>query len=190
MINLLKYQIGGYMSDTNKESKTKLQIAEAKKARLLEEAKKSAKRIEKLRAIERRNEATEKRNKDYRLKAHIGGMCEMTGLLRYVYPEGIESDNPQDRLIANLLVGAFQKLAYDLESMSVEELQELWSLGQSFRLQYKKDRELPKVNSNLTELSESIKDRIKSASATNQQSNGNVQVNESDETRNVSENNN
>lgn len=178
------------MSDNKKEPKTQLQIAEAKKARLLEEAKKSAKKIAKLRAREKRHEATEKRIQDMHLKAHIGGMCEMTGLMRYVYPKGVESDNPQDRLIANLLVGAFQKLAYDLESMAVEELQELWVLGQRFRSQYKKDRTLPNVNPNLLELIELVKDRIKLTSATNQQPNDNVQVQKADMQGNISENDN
>lgn len=163
------------MSDTRKQSKTKLQIAEAKKARLLEEAKESAKRIERLRAIERRHEATQKRNQDMRLKAHAGGMLEMTGLLRYVYPEGVETDNTQDRLIANLLVGAFQKLSNELEESSVEDLAILWASGHNFRREYKKDRELPKVNPKLDELFEIIKNRIKVTSTTNQQPNDNVQ---------------
>ncbi len=157
-----------------KEPKTLLQIALDKKDRLAKEAKEANSRIKILKAKANRNDAIERRKKEKHLKAHAGGMLEMTGLLRYVYPEDVEADNPQDKLIANLLVGAFQKLSYDLESMSVEELQELWSLGQKFRLQYKRDRELTKVNSNLNELIESVKDRIKLTSATNQQPNDNV----------------
>ncbi len=157
-----------------KTKKQELIEAQELKAKLEKEAKENNKKIRRLQNESNKADSYVNRNKDYRLKAHAGGMLEMTGLLRYVYPDGFESDNKQDRLIANLLVGAFQKLSYDLESMSIEELQELWGLGQKFRKEYKRDRELPKVNSNLNELIESVKDRIKLTSATNQQPNDNV----------------
>jgi len=161
-----------------KQPKTRLQIALERKARLVEEEKETAKRIKLLKAKAERNDSIEKRNIEKRLKTHAGGMVEMTGLMRYVYPEGVKSDNPQDMLIANLLVGAFQKLAYDLETMPVEELQELWGCGQKFRREAKKDRVLPKVNPNLSELINSVQ-AIKAESATSQQPNDNVQAEKS-----------
>lgn len=161
--------------DTAKSKKQLLIEAQELKKKLEKEAKETSKKIRRLQNESKKADSYVNRNKDYRLKAHAGGMLEMTGLLRYVYPEGYDSDNPQDRLIANLLVGSFQKLAYDLETMPIEELQELWGLGQKFRNEYKKDRELPKVNPNILELIKSVKDRIKLTSATNQQPSDNVQ---------------
>ena len=160
-----------------KTKKQELIEAQELKAKLEKEAKENNKKIRRLQNESNKADSYVNRNKDYRLKAHAGGMLEMTGLLRYVYPDGFESDNKQDRLIANLLVGAFQKLSNELEKASIEELETLWISGQNFRKGYKKERELPTVNSKLDELSKLVKDRIKLTSATTQQSNDNVQSN-------------
>ncbi len=174
----LEIEIDKKIVQSRNEVKTKKQLleeAENKKKQLEKDAKENNKKIRRLKFEAEKANANAKRDADIRLKIHAGGMVEMTGLMRYVYPEGCESDNPQDSLIANLLVGAFHNLASDLESMSVEELQELWVKGQNFRKASKKERTLPKVNPNLDELINSVKIRIKASSATNQQPNDNVQ---------------
>lgn len=174
----LEIEIDKKIVQSRNEVKTKKQLleeAENKKKQLEKDAKENNKKIRRLKFEAEKANANAKKDADIRLKIHAGGMVEMTGLMRYVYPEGCESDNPQDSLIANLLVGAFQVVADSLENMSVEKLESLWVRGQNFRKASKKERTLPKVNPNLDELINSVKIRIKASSATNQQPNDNVQ---------------
>ena len=157
-----------------KEAKTRLQIALEKKARLLEEAKEAEIRIRRLKAKAEKIYAVEKRNAEKHLKTHIGGMVEMTGLMQYVYPADIEPDNPQDRLIANLLVGVFLSVGISLEHASADDLEKLWKRGKEFRSQKKDDRLLAKVNQNLQLLFDKL-GLMKTA--TKQQPNVDVQSN-------------
>ena len=136
------------MSD-KEDKKTMLEIKLAKKAKLAEEAKKLKREIDILEARKKKSDSYMQREIDFKLKLHTGGMVEMLGLHRYVYNDESIRDNPQDPLIANLLVGALQKVAFELETASVDELQELWECGDKFRHTYKKDRILPAVNPNL-----------------------------------------
>ena len=92
--------------------------------------------------------------------------------MRYVYPEGVDTDNPQDRLIANLLVGILLRASEAIKNVSDDELHKIWLLGQDFRKQQKSIRTLPKVNENLKLLFEKLKT---SETATIQQPNDNVQ---------------
>ncbi len=156
----------------NKQPKTRLELAIAKRERLLKEAEEAKRNIKLLEAKVSRVEADEKRNREKHLKAHVGGMVEMTGLMRYVYPDGVEKDNPQDSLIANLLVGMFLSVSQMLESSTTDELEKYWNKGRDYRAKNKLDRLLPKVNPNLGSLFDKL-GIVKSA--TNQQPNDNVQ---------------
>ena len=66
--------------------KTRLEIAEERKAKLIAEAAKARDKVNNLKSKARRLESREKRTKEDRLKNHVGGIVGMTGLLRYVYP--------------------------------------------------------------------------------------------------------
>lgn len=81
----------------------------------------------------------------------------MVGLHRYVYSDTEMRDNPQDALIANLLVGSLLKLSRDLESASIDDLKRLWHAGREFRKQQQSDRQLAAVNKHLSELDELVK---------------------------------
>ena len=129
--------------------KTKLEIAEERKAKLIAEAAKARDKVNNLKAKARRLESRENRAKENRLKNHIGGIVGMTGLSGYVYPDGVQRDNEQDELIENLLVGVLLKVGFSLEKASVDDLKILWEQGRDFRKLKKADRVLPKVNSNL-----------------------------------------
>lgn len=143
------------MSEITKP-KTKLEIAKAKKDKLLKEAEKTKRTIKLLEAKAKRFEARENREVDKRMKSHAGGIIEMTGLMRYVYPNNVLHDNEQDALIANLLAGVLLKVGSTLEKANADELKNLWEQGRDFRKLKKADRVLPKVNSNLDLLFEKL----------------------------------
>ena len=158
--------------DKAKSKKQLLAEAQKKKEQLENDAKEISKKIRKLKNESNKADSYVNRNKDFRLKAHVGGMVEMTGLLRYEYPEGVEADNPQDRLIANLLVGMFLSVSQMLESSTTEELEKYWKKGKDFRNKKQADRLLPKVNKDLS----SLFDKLGIAKTViNQQPNDNVQ---------------
>ena len=171
----LELEIEKKVHKSNNEVKTKKQLlaeAEKTKIKLQEESKEISKKIRKLKFESEKAEANAKRDTDTKLKIHAGGMLEMTGLMRYVYPEGVDTDNPQDRLIANLLVGIILRASEAIKNVSDDELHKIWLLGQDFRKQQKSIRTLPKVNENLKLLFEKLKT---SETATIQQPNDNVQ---------------
>lgn len=140
--------------------KTRLEIAEAKKAKLLEEAKKVKSNIDALKMKARKDESKLKRIQDARLKKHAGGMVEMVGLFRYVYDNESVRDNPQDALIANLIVGALLRVAQGLEKAPVSELKKIWIDGRDFRRMNKDKRILSAVNPKIGELVEIVKSEI------------------------------
>ena len=171
----LELEIDKKIVKSNNEVKTKKQLladAESKKQKLVEDSKAINKEIRKLKFESDKAEALAKRDADTKLKIHAGGMLEMTGLMRYIYPDGVETDNPQDRLIANLLVGTMLRAAKAIENIGIDELQKVWESGRDFRKQNKGDRFQPKVNENLNLLFEKLR-LIKSTST--QQPNDNVQ---------------
>ena len=136
------------MSEITKQ-KSRLEIAEEKKARLLAETAKTKDNIKYLKAQARRLEAKAQRAINNRVKTHAGGIVEMTGLLRYVYPDDVIHDNEQDALIANLLAGVLLKVGSTLEKASVDDLKNLWEQGQDFRNKNKADRVVSNINPNL-----------------------------------------
>ena len=86
--------------------KTKLELKLEKQKKLIEEADKLKSEIKQLTAKQAKVEREEERRRKNRIKLHAGGMCEMTGLLNYVYNDPVARDNEQDELIANLIVWA------------------------------------------------------------------------------------
>jgi len=64
---------------------------------------------------------------------HAGGMMDMTGFLRYTFPDNEDADNNQDNLRANLLVGALLELGDILSQKDTEEIAALVSRGSKFR---------------------------------------------------------
>lgn len=144
------------MSDT-KIKRTKVDIQKEALAKLEAEAADKRKQIAILEARKKKSNEIKQREVDKRLKIHTGGMVNMVGLHRYVYSDNEMRDNPQDALIANLLVGSLLKLSRDLESASIDDLKRLWHAGREFRKQQQSDRQLAGVNLHLGELDELAK---------------------------------
>lgn len=144
------------MSDT-KIKRTKVEIQKDALAKLESEAADKRKQIAILEARQKKAAEIKHRALDERLKIHSGGMVHMVGLHRYVYSDVEVRDNPQDALIANLLVGSLLKLSRDLESASIDDLKRLWHAGREFRKQQQSDRQLAGVNKNISELDELVK---------------------------------
>lgn len=144
------------MSDTQVK-RTKVDIQKDALAKLEVEAEKKRKQISILEARQKKTDEIKKRELDSRLKIHSGGMVNMVGLHRYVYSGAEVRDNPQDALVANLLVGSLLKLSRDLESASIDDLKRLWHAGREFRRQQQSDRLLAGVNPYLSELDELVK---------------------------------
>lgn len=144
------------MSDA-KIKRTKVDIQKEALAKLKAEAADKRKQIEILEARNKKSNKIKQREVDKRLKLHTGGMVNMVGLHRYIYSADEVRDNPQDALIANLLVGSLLKLSRDLESASIDDLKRLWSAGREFRKQQQSDRQLAEINKNLSELEEYVK---------------------------------
>ena len=144
------------MSDTQIK-RTKVDIQKDALAKLEAEAEKKRKHIAILESRQKKADTVKQRALDERLKIHSGGMVHMVGLHRYVYSDSQVRDNPQDALIANLLVGSLLKLSRDLESASIDDLKRLWNTGREFRKQQQSDRQLAGVNSHLSELDELVK---------------------------------
>lgn len=144
------------MSDTQIK-RTKVDIQKDALVKLEAEAEKKRKQIAILEARQKKADEIKQRELDTRLKIHSGGMVHMVGLHRYVYPDSEVRDNPQDALIANLLVGSLLKVSRDLESASIDDLKRLWHAGREFRKQQQSDRQLAGVNQHLSELDELVK---------------------------------
>lgn len=142
------------MSDTQIK-RTKVDIQKDALAKLEAEAEKKRKQIAILESRQKKADETKQRELDSRLKIHSGGMVNMVGLHRYVYTE--VRDNPQDALIANLLVGSLLKVCQDLENASVDDLKSLWGAGRAFRQQKQVDRKIASLNPYLAELEEFAK---------------------------------
>ena len=139
------------------ENKKHVSETERKRTELKKQIAELSKEIVKQRAKETKYAKEEKRYKQTRIKVHAGGMLDMTGLLRYVYPDDVKPDNPQDALIANLLVGLFLRIGNTLENANVDDLQKLWESGRDFRKQNINERVLPGVNKNLDALYKKLK---------------------------------
>jgi len=110
-------------------------IAELRaKAAELEKRSSVLKRKAQLAEAQRRTkEAKTARIRRTRELTHIGGMCEMVGLMRFRFGPGETPDNDQDDLRANLLVGALLKLSEQLEQATPEERAERAAAGDKFR---------------------------------------------------------
>lgn len=137
--------------------RTKVDIQKDALAKLEAEAENKRKQIAILEARQKKADEIKQRELDTRLKIHSGGMVHMVGLHRYVYSDSEVRDNPQDALIANLLVGSLLKLSRDLESASIDDLKRLWDAGREFRKQQQSDRQISGVNPYLSELDELVK---------------------------------
>lgn len=148
------------MSDTQIK-RTKVEIQKEALAKLKSEAADKRKKIAILEARQKKAAEIKQRALDERLKIHSGGMVHMVGLHRYVYSDVEVRDNPQDALIANLLVASLLKLSRDLESASIDDLKRLWNTGREFRKQQQSDRQLAGVNPHLSELDEYVKSLTK-----------------------------
>lgn len=148
------------MSDTQIK-RTKVDIQKDALAKLEAEAEKKRKQIAILEARQKKADETKQRELDTRLKIHSGGMVHMIGLHRYVYSDSEVRDNPQDALIANLLVGSLLKVSQDLESASIDDLKRLWHVGRAFRRQKHADRKIASVNPHLAELEKIAKSILK-----------------------------
>lgn len=85
-----------------------------------------------------------------RFISHAGGMLDMTGFLRYTYSDNENTDNPQDNLRANLIVGALLELGDILSQKDTEELAALVARGSQFRNTDPDKRMISIVNPNLT----------------------------------------
>lgn len=149
------------MSDTQIK-RTKVEIQKEALAKLKSEAADKRKQIAILEARQKKAVEIKRRALDERLKIHTGGMVNMVGLHRYIYSGNEVRDNPQDALIANLLVGSLLKLSKDLESASIDDLKRLWNAGREFRKQQQSDRQLAAVNKHISELDELVKSLPKS----------------------------
>ncbi len=144
------------MSDTQIK-RTKVDIQKDALAKLEAEAENKRKQIAILEARQKKADEIKQRELDTRLKIHSGGMVHMVGLHRYIYADSEVRDNPQDALIANLLVGSLLKLSKDLESASIDDLKRLWHEGREFRQQKQVERKIESLNPYLAELEEFAK---------------------------------
>lgn len=144
------------MSD-NQIKRTKVEIQKESLAKMVAEADAKRKQIARLEAQKKRTDEIKRREIESRLKIHSGGMVHMVGLHRYIYSDADIRDNPQDGLIANLLVGSLLKVCQDLENASIDDLKRLWDAGRAFRIQKQADRVIPSINSNLAELEKLVK---------------------------------
>jgi len=144
------------MSDTQIK-RTKVEIQKDALAKLEAEAEKRRKQIAILESRQKKADEIKQREIDSRLKIHSGGMVHMVGLHRYVYSDDEVRDNPQDALIANLLVGSLLKVSEDLKKASMDDLKDLWDTGRAFRQQKQADRKIANLNPNLAELEQVVK---------------------------------
>lgn len=144
------------MSDTQIK-RTKVDIQKESLAKLVAVAEKKRKEIAILEARQKKADERKQREIDSRLKIHSGGMVHMVGLHRYVYSDDEVRDNPQDALIANLLVGSLLKVSQVLEKAPIDDLKGLWNAGRAFRQQKQVDRKLASVNPHLAELEVYVK---------------------------------
>ncbi len=144
------------MSD-NQIKRTKVEIQKDALAKLEAEAEKRRKQIAILESRQKKADEIKQREIDSRLKIHSGGMVHMVGLHRYVYSDADVRDNPQDALIANLLVGSLLKVSEDLQKASMDDLKDLWDTGRAFRQQKQADRKIANLNPNLAELEQVVK---------------------------------
>lgn len=144
------------MSDTQIK-RTKVDIQKEALVKLEAEAEKKRKQIAILESRKKKADEVKQRNLDSRLKIHSGGMVHMVGLHRYVYSDNEVRDNPQDALIANLLVGSLLKVCQDLENAPIDDLRGLWDAGRAFRQLKQVDRKLASVNPHLAELEVYVK---------------------------------
>lgn len=144
------------MSDTQIK-RTRVDIQKEALVRLESEAEKKRKQIAILESRKKKADEVKQRDLDSRLKTHSGGMMNMVGLHRYVYSDSEVRDNPQDALIANLLVGSLLKVCQDLENASIDDLKNLWDAGRAFRQQKHVDRKLAPINAHLSELEDYVK---------------------------------
>ena len=161
---------------TDKNAKTKLETQKESLAKLIAKAEEKKKLIAELEAKKKSAENARARIQDKRIKMHTGGMVSMVGLHRYDYQDASISDNPQDNLIANLLVGILLRAAQSLEKKSTEELKAIWDEGKQFRKQDKDERVLPEVNPNIKSLIDLVRPELvikKEASKLNRQHNDN-----------------
>ena len=129
--------------------KTRSEIKRERVAKLKEEIDKLNQEAKVLEAREKKTAVKLARYADNRLKNHIGGMVNLTGLARYQYNDKTLHDNTQDALIENLLVGVFWRAAEALSKASLDELIKLYEFGNSVRHIKPVDRVLPELNSNL-----------------------------------------
>ena len=116
------------------------------------------------------NVARELRNREI---YHVGGMVEMTGLLKYRYENG-QGDNTSDNLCANLIVGLLLEASETLSTAPDEQIKKLWNLGQTFREKEPKDRVLAMTNKNYLKIVTELNKEYKSKA--DEQSNGNVKA--------------
>jgi len=144
------------MSDTQIK-RTKVEIQKDALAKLEAEAEKKRKQIAILESRQKKADEIKQREIDSRLKIHSGGMVHMVGLHRYVYSDDEVRDNPQDALIANLLVGSLLKVSEDLKKASMDDLKDLWDTGRAFRQQKQSDRKIANLNPHLAELEQVVK---------------------------------
>lgn len=141
------------MSDTQIK-RTKVEIQKDALAKLEAEAEKKRKQIAILESRQKKADEIKQREIDSRLKLHSGGIVHMVGLHRYVYSDSEVRDNPQDALIANLLVGCLLKVSHEIENASIDDLRSLWDAGRAFRKQKQVDRITANLNPHIRELEE------------------------------------
>ncbi|WP_341742908.1 hypothetical protein [Azonexus hydrophilus] len=141
------------MSDTQIK-RTKVEIQKDALAKLEAEAEKKRKQIAILESRQKKADEIKQREIDSRLKLHSGGIVHMVGLHRYVYSDVDVRDNPQDALIANLLVGCLLKVSQELENASIDDLRSLWDAGRAFRKKKQVDRITANLNPHIRELEE------------------------------------
>lgn len=152
--------------------KTRSEIKRERVAKLKEQIDKLNQEAKLLEAREKKSAAKLARDNEKRLKNHIGGMANITGLARYQYEDKKLHDNNQDALIANLLVGVFWRAAEALSKASLDELIKLYEFGSSVRNIRPNDRVLPEVNENLNELFEILNQKKSNGVVTNDCRNG------------------
>lgn len=145
--------------ELEKPNLSRTELKKIKVQKLKEQAALLTKELKRIEAQEKYAAKKIQRTIENRLKNHIGGTVNMTGLLRYVYEDESLHDNPQDALIENLLAGVFWEAAYRLESLSIEELILLYETGYKFRSLKPSEREIPNTNKNLNELFSYLKKR-------------------------------
>lgn len=137
--------------------KTRSEIKRERVAKLREEIDKLNQEAKVLEAREKKAAVKIARYADNRMKNHIGGMVNLTGLTRYQYNDKTLRDNTQDALIENLLVGVFWRAAEALGKASLDELIKLYEFGNSVRHIKPVDRVLPELNPNLEGLHEHLR---------------------------------